>query len=138
MSWIFGSQLHQLDSAELYAHKATAAAPSWVLPYVYMAENFLLLKKYEKAKQFLEIVDQIDSSSLHVWGAWATYYFNKKEFSEAERRLNKSVTILDVSFCLPCSQTLLTEIYFFFWQYDRGRSITKKLIEHDSPIIHII
>ncbi|MBK7693997.1 MAG: caspase family protein [Saprospiraceae bacterium] len=132
MSWIFGSQLHQLDSAELYAHKATAAAPSWVLPYVYMAENFLLLKKYEKAKQFLEIVDQIDSSSLHVWGAWATYYFNKKEFSEAERRLNKIVTIMDGSFCLPCSQTLLTEIYFLSGRMTEAEVLLKKLIEHDS------
>jgi len=132
ISYVYGSQLYQLDSAELYAIRATEAAPNWVMPYVSMVEIFLQYKKFDKAKNFLELLDQIDSNSVQVWATWAIYHFNKNEYIEAERRLNKITKILDGTICLPCAQSLLTEIYLKSGRILEAEDLLNKLIQHDS------
>jgi len=132
MSRIFGWQFFQMDSAEFYAHKATAAAPTWIIPYVGISETYSLIKKFDKAKQFLDLANQIDSSDALVWQAWAIYYFHKKEYPEAERRLKKLLTFLDSTICMPCTYTQLCEIYMVTGRSTEAEEFLKKLVEYDS------
>jgi len=132
MSKVFGWQFFQMDSAEFYAHLATAAAPTWVIPYVGISETYSHIKKFDKAKQFLDMANQIDSSDALVWQAWAIYYFHKKEYPEAERRLIKLLTVLDSAICMPCTYTQLCEIYMVTGRNAEAEQFLRKLVDYDS------
>jgi len=132
IQYCYGYFYLQADSAEVYAHKANQAAPAWVLPYVRMAEMYSDgLGQYEKAEEFIELAEKIDSGSAFLLEAKAEYYFHKKDYFEAEQMLNKLISIQENPTCLPCSKDLLVQIYVATGRMVEAEKLAKKLVEED-------
>lgn len=84
MSFIYGYNLLQQDSAEYYADKATTLVPSWQLPYAGLV--FLYsdkIRNYSKAKFYLDKINQIDSNSLVAHYSAGVYYETQGSFELA-------------------------------------------------------
>jgi len=92
MSAVYGDKLLQPDSSVYYAKKASELAPTWVLPYTYLA--FIFSTRFfqpERAKGFLEQAIAIDSNSVIVHSARGIFHAQNKQFSEAEKYFLKAV-----------------------------------------------
>jgi protein O-mannosyl-transferase len=88
MSLVFGWNLDQPDSLEYYAQMALDAHPNWDLPCIDAA--FILSSKYgrhERARQFLQLAQRIDSTSAAQWSTMAVVHFGEGDFDQAERIL---------------------------------------------------
>ena len=127
---VYGFNLLQPDSAEVYAKKAIALYPSWVRPYTDLA--FLFSNKYrlfDRAMPYLEKAMQIDSNSLLVLLNWGNYHWGKKVYEEAEKYLKKAIQ-LDSAFWPAYNN--LGNVYFNTQRYDQAEKYYKKAIQLDS------
>ncbi|MBK8556505.1 MAG: tetratricopeptide repeat protein [Lewinellaceae bacterium] len=130
MSQVFGYQYAQPDSMELYARKAMALHPSWVMPYTSLAFNFSQkYKNFDKAKPYLEQALQMDTSSAYVWNVWGVYHIWNKEYPEAETAFKKAIE-LDSSFADLHNN--LGFVYNNTRRYDEAEQSLLKAIQLDS------
>jgi len=94
MSFIYGYNLLQQDSAEYYAEKAATLVPSWQLPYAGLV--FLYsdkIRNYSKAKFYLDKINQIDSNSLVAHYSAGIYYETQGAFDLAAFHYKKALEI---------------------------------------------
>lgn len=73
MSREYATHLRNVDSAFLYAQKASLLAANWVSPYVTLASFFSIQAKFDAAEKALREADKIDSLHplvIQGWGWW--------------------------------------------------------------------
>ncbi|MEZ4958362.1 MAG: tetratricopeptide repeat protein [Saprospiraceae bacterium] len=94
MSSVFGNTMMQADSMEYFAELATGLIPSWVVPYITVGNIYKSrYKDFGRSKIFLEKASGIDSNSLLVLNAWGLYYFDLKDYPEAEAVYKKLIAL---------------------------------------------
>ena len=130
---VYGYNLLQPDSAEVYAQKAMKLYPFWVMPYTDLA--FLFSEKYklfDRAKPYLEQAMQIDSNSLLVLSNWGIYHMVQKEYEKAEKYYKKSIQ-LDSTYSYVYNN--LGILYRKIRRYKEAEKYYKKSIQIDSTNI---
>lgn len=132
LQWIYGFFYWNLDSAAYYAHKAHAIAPAWLLPYVRMSEMYSQGRtQMDKAKEYLELAEKIDSNSAFILEAKAEYYYAIEDYKSAEIALNKLISLQKSPTCLPCARDLLVQTYIITGRLSEALTLAKKLTEDD-------
>lgn len=132
MSWCYGNLLYEADSAELYTHRANELAPMWVMPFVRMGEAFSTsFQQYDKARQYFEMAEQIDSTAAIVLEGWANFYFDQKNYAEAERYLNRLLADPDATVCMSCARSLLGTTYLETGRFAQAEEVFRNLIAYD-------
>ncbi len=134
MSNVYGYNLLQPDSAEVYAKKAIKLHPSWLMPYLNL--TFLFSYKYrlfDRAKPYLEQAMRIDSTSSHVANVYGIYHTRKQDYDEAEKYLKKAIQ-LDSTNVHAYNNLGLN--YTFAHRYDEAEKYLKKAIQLDSTYTH--
>ena len=132
MSRVYGYNLIQLDSAEVYAQKAIELNPTWVLPPADLA--FMLIEKYkqfDRAKLWLEQAMRLDSNSTVLRNSWGLFFLGKKEYLKAEQQFKKAIQ-LD-SFNVRVNNNL-GKVYHKTRRYDEAEQQFKKAIQLDSTL----
>ena len=130
MAGVFGWNLLEPDSAEVYTQKAIELDPNWISPHISMA--WLLQKrfrKYDQVKIYLEKAIKIDSTGFPIWNAWGNYYLSQNNLTEAERTFKKAIEI-DSTHNWPIGN--LGIIYARTGRLDQAEQQFKKAIQIDS------
>ena len=132
MAWIHGYGWAQSDSAEYYFKLATLNSPTWIWPYVQLSKIFsTMMFEFKKAKEYLELAAQIDSTSPLYWEAEGSYYFEQSRYSEAEVVLKKIIESASSTICLPCAQNMLVKIYISTGRLNEAMDLAQKLVSGD-------
>ncbi len=130
MSQVFGYQLLEPDSMELYANKAMESYPNWILPYTSLAFNFSQkYKMFDRAKPYLDQALLIDSSSAKAWNCIGVYHVWKRENNEAEYAFKRTI-LLDSTFADAYNNLGL--VYNNSRRFDEAEEMLKKSIQLDS------
>ncbi|MBK9222865.1 MAG: caspase family protein [Saprospiraceae bacterium] len=133
MAWIHGYGWAQSDSAEYYIKLATQNSPTWIWPYVQLSKIYsTMIFDFLKAKEYLDLAAQIDSTSPLYWEAEGSYFFQQKRYSEAELVLKKIIESASSTICLPCSQNMLVQIYLSTERLNEAMDLAQKLVSGDS------
>ena len=130
MIYVYGYNLLQPDSAEVYAQKAIKLHPFWLKPYLKL--TFLLSDKYQqfdRAKPYLEQAMQIDSTSVYVLNNMGHFHMSEKEYGEAEKYFKKAIQ-LDSTFDVPYHN--LGTTCYYTRRYGEAEKYFKKAIQLDS------
>lgn len=132
LQWIYGYFYLNLDSAAYFAHKAYEIAPAWVIPFVRMSAMYsqggVLM---EKAKEYIEFAEKIDSGSAFILEAKAEYYYAMKDYKSTEITLNKLISLQKSPTCLPCARDLLVLTYVVTGRLNEALVLAKQLTEDD-------
>ena len=132
MIGVYGNNLLQPDSAEVYAQKAIELNPSWIEPYTRLAFLFMNdYNQYERALPYLEKATNLDSSSVAVLIRWAGYYNGQKEYAKAEKQFKKIIQ-LDSTYLAAYNN--LGFFYLRTNRYDEAEEYLKKAIQLDSTV----
>jgi tetratricopeptide (TPR) repeat protein len=102
MEMVHFHQMVQRDSAAFYAEQAMNLAPTWVRPYsnlaFFYADGFIGRGNgLEKAKYFLELADQVDSTAsqsdyIHI-NNQASYYYRSGQLEKAVLTYKKAIKL---------------------------------------------
>jgi len=134
---VYGNGFLIADSAEIYAHRAATTAPLWPLPYVRMAEMFSEnFGQFDKAKVYLDLAQGIDSTSVVLWGAQASYYFDQKKYLQAEPILRKILGSSSSAVCHSCFVNLLGRVLLESGRTGEAEELIQNLLERDPTDFH--
>ncbi len=129
-------QMQDADSAEYFARKASELAPSWIIPFSWLAgmyEDWTILHNLDKARHFLELADKVDSTAartniFHMY-RWALYYFDSYQYAEAEQQF-KRIIQLDSTF--TWAHNSLGNLYLYTGRIAEAEQQYLKSIQLDS------
>ncbi len=130
MMMVFGSQLRQPDSTEIYAQKAMELYPSWNTIYIDLAYLFSQkFKQFDRARPYLEQATLIDSSEARVWNTWGTYYKQKNELDLAVEHYKK---VIELDSTYAGAFRNLGNLYTITRRFNLAEQYLKKGIQLDS------
>lgn len=94
MSRLFAVALKEPDSAYAHAVQAMRYAPSWSLPYAYVA--FIFTKsfgRFSEAKVLLDKAMEVDSADVFTWKSLGAWHFYQRRYSGAIQAYQKAIQI---------------------------------------------
>ncbi|MBK9108720.1 MAG: caspase family protein [Saprospiraceae bacterium] len=136
MNFAYGFNLARIDSAEIFTEKAIALNPSWQLPYANLVFMFAdRLGKMDKAKEYLDKLNAIDSNSLVALYSNAIYYDVLKKPKIAESYLFR---VLEMDSSHLSAHNLLGNFYLNNNQMELAKKHYSKAISIDPeyPMAH--
>ncbi len=132
MALVYGYNLLQPDSAEVYVQKAISLYPYWIVPYADIA--FMFSTKYrsnERAKPYLEKALKIDSSSYYALNGFGVFYDNQKDYEKAEMYYRKAI---QVDSTIAYAYNNLGIIYATTERFEEAEKYYRKAIQVDSTV----
>ena len=126
---VYGSKLNQRDSAVYFGERAIELAPSWVIPYVRLANLSSKKKEFEKARTFLDEAIKIDSNNTHVLTAWGGWHYYQGNFTVAKEYLKNGIKV--DSFNLNAIKSL-GSIYLLEKDYPNSEKYFQKALAKDT------
>ncbi len=124
------------DSAEHYFHRATELIPSWIEPYIAMADFYRrTLKESKGQEEMLNLAGQIDSTSVLVWYKKGNFYKRQKKYEKAEYWYLKAINSITKDICFPCLYANLGYVYKSLGRYREAEHLFKEIIRIDSTFV---
>lgn len=130
------SEAGQLDSAKWFFQKATTLAPTWVEPYIAMAEFYRQkLQQLDKAEEMLNLASQVDSASILVKYVKGRFYDGQQKYKQAEAWYLKALVGTAGDICFPCTNQALGSIYMNTGRMQEAEQYFFKAISQDSTFV---
>lgn len=130
MSIVYGFNLLQPDTAEVYARKAMALHPGWVVPHTDLAYMFTeKYQFYDRARHYLEAASQIDPDAMAVTGGWGIYFLATGDLPRAEEAYKK---VIQLDSTVYQAYNNLGLVYQVTRRYDLAEAHFKRAIQLDS------
>ncbi|TNE57027.1 MAG: tetratricopeptide repeat protein, partial [Bacteroidetes bacterium] len=121
------------DSVVYYAMKAVEQVPSWIVPYIQLANHYIRVKQFEQAGEALNQAEQLDTTSVYVMYAKAKYYYQNDRWVEAEKWYLKTIEhAAGTDLCFPCAYNDLGNFYLKSDRKEDAMDAFEKSIQLDS------
>ncbi|MDF1865382.1 MAG: caspase family protein [Saprospiraceae bacterium] len=130
MSLCFATMFEEPDSMTFHAMKAAEQAPTWILPYAYLAYyKSQKFQQFDEAKLLIDKAIEMDSQNVIVMNSLATWHFFQKQY-EPVVEITEQVVKMDSTYAIAWYNLGIG--YYFTQRYGECQKALLKSLELDS------